>query len=199
MENLNTLKGRIGEAFVESVFRQAKYRVSRLGRESQLQHMFKNRNTEFLPDFLVWKEVDTSPDGVPLHRLLCVEVKYRANVRDYLRRSGAGLLSHVEKHWPELYVIFVTDHPDEGRSCFQLLHIRESDPDIPLATIDLHEAPTLGIDKEVVEEHTALVRQLFAPLRSPLADKEPSRKPPTKLPIGNGMAVETRYSGESRA
>lgn len=169
MEHLRTLKGRIGEAFVESVLRQAKYKVSRLGRESQLQHMFKSRNSEFLPDFLVWKAVDTSPDGIPLHRLLCVEVKYRANVKDYLRRFGSELLSDVGEHWPEVYVIFVTDHPDEGRSCFQLLHLREADRDTPLATIDLHEALALRIPKDLIEEHTERVRQVFSLLRSPLA------------------------------
>jgi len=49
MDHLNTLKGRIGEAFVETVLRQAFYKVSRLGRESQLQHMFKNRKSERAP------------------------------------------------------------------------------------------------------------------------------------------------------
>jgi hypothetical protein len=199
MEHLSNLKGRIGEAFVENVLRQAKYKVSRLGRESQLQHMFKSKNTEFLPDFLVWKAIDTSPEGVLLYRLLCVEVKYRANVRGYLRRFGAELLSHVEEHWPELYVIFVTDHPDEGRSCFQLLHLRESDHDAPLATIDLHEAPALGIDKDVIEEHAELVRQLFSQLRSPLAEKDQPRKPPAKLPMSNGVSVEPRPLREFRA
>lgn len=121
MDHLSTLKGRIGEAFVETVLRQAFYKVSRLGRESQLQHMFKNRKSEFLPDFLVWKGVGTSSEGAPLHRILCVEVKYRANVQEYLRQFGAELLSNIGEDWPELYVIFVTDHPDEGRSCFQLL------------------------------------------------------------------------------
>jgi hypothetical protein len=199
MDNLSNLKGRIGEAFVENVLCQARYKVSRLGRESQLQHMFKSKNSEFLPDFFVWKAAVTSPDGVPLYRLLCIEVKYRANIPDYLRRYGAELLSDVGEDWPELYVIFVTDQPDEGRSCFQLLHLRDYGRHTPLATIDLHEASVLEIGKDVIEEQTALVRELFSVLRSPLAAKVHSRKPLTKLPIDNGVALDTSSSGELRA
>ena len=194
MDHLRTLKGRIGEAFVETVLRQASYKVSRLGRESQLQHMLKNRKSEFLPDFLVWKGVGTSSEGTPLHRILCVEVKYRANVQDYLRQFGAELLSNIGEDWPELYVIFVTDHPDEGRSCFQLLHLGDSDAGAPLSTIDLHEARALGISKEIVDRQTELVTQVFSLLRLSLAEKVQSRKPPVKLPVGSGVSEGIRHS-----
>ena len=199
MDHLSTLKGRIGEAFVETVLRQAFYKVSRLGRESQLQHMFKNRKSEFLPDFLVWKGVGTSSEGAPLHRILCVEVKYRANVQEYLRQFGAELLSNIGEDWPELYVIFVTDYPDEGRSCFQLLHLGDSDAHAPLSTIDLHEARALGIGKDIVERQTELVTQIFSLLRLSSAEKDRPRKPPVKLPVGSGVLGDIRHSGELRA
>jgi len=73
--DINALKGRIGEAFVESILRQSGFKVSRLGRESQVQQLLKNGGSEFLPDFLIWKPADQSRDGLPLHRLLSVEVK----------------------------------------------------------------------------------------------------------------------------
>ena len=38
---LETLKGRIAEAFVEAIFRRAGYRVSPAGRESQFQRPVK--------------------------------------------------------------------------------------------------------------------------------------------------------------
>ncbi len=199
MDDLSNLKGRIGEAFVEKILYRARYKVSRLGRESQLQHMFKNGKSDFLPDFLVWKAVGTSPDGVPLHRLLCVEVRYRANVRAYLRIRGPELRSDVGEDWPEVYVIFVTDDPDEGRSCFQLLHLRGSERHTRLATIDLHEAPELGISKDLVDEYTELVRQVFSLLRSRSAEKDELRKPPAKVPISNGVIVDARNAGELRA
>ena len=199
MDHLNTLKGRIGEAFVETVLRQAFYKVSRLGRESQLQHMFKNRKSEFLPDFLVWKAVGTSSEGAPLHRILCVEVKYRANVQEYLRQRGAELLSNIGDDWPELYVIFFTDHPDEGRSCFQLLNLKDSDADAPLSTIDLHKARALGIGKDIVERQTELVTQVFSLLRLSPAERDHPRKAPVKLPIGSGVSEDIRHSGELRA
>jgi hypothetical protein len=194
MDHLSNLKGRIGEAFVETVLRQAFYKVSRLGRESQLQHMFKSRRCEFLPDFLVWKGVGTSPEGAPLHRMLCVEVKYRANIQDYLRQHGAELLSDIGEDWPELYVIFVTDHPDEGRSCFQLLHLEGSDAGVPLSTTDLHEARSLGIRKDLVERQTELVTQIFSLLRASSAQKNSPRKPPVKIPSGGSVSLEAGAS-----
>jgi len=178
--DINGLKGRIGEALVEGILREARFKVSRLGRESQVQQLLKTGSSEFLPDFLIWKPVDHQlEDGVPLHRLLSVEVKYRSNVDEFLRRFGDALISRVGEQWRELYVVFVTDHPAPGRSCFQVLDFRESAPDAPLGTIDLHEAPVFGISKSIIEEYERLVCQLFSPLNSP-STSEP-RKPLTRL------------------
>ena len=56
-EQTQYLKGRIAEAFVESIFRRAGYTVSRVGRESQVHRLVKLGADEFLPDFLVRKRV----------------------------------------------------------------------------------------------------------------------------------------------
>ncbi len=189
----NTLKGRVGEAFVESILRESGFKVCRLGRESQMQQLLKTGGSEFVPDFLIWKPVDQSRDGMPLHRLLNVEVKYRSNVEEFLHRFGDELISHVGEQWRELYVVFVTDHPAAGRSCFQVLDLREHAPGAPLGTIDLHEAQAFGINKSIIEEHERLVGQLFLPLtmgalRRPLTKLSPDRarsvqpNPPQVLP-----------------
>src|SRR5262245_40970240 len=93
--DVSGLKGRIGEALVEGILREARFKVCRLGRESQVQQMLKIGSAEFLPDFLVWKPVDKSSDGSPLHRLLSIEVKYRGNIEEFLRRDGDELISHI--------------------------------------------------------------------------------------------------------
>jgi dihydrodipicolinate reductase len=55
--DVNGLKGRIGEALVEGILREARFKVSRLGRESQVQQLLKTGSSEFLPDFLIWTPV----------------------------------------------------------------------------------------------------------------------------------------------
>lgn len=182
MDRLSHLKGRVGEAFVENILRRAGYKVSRLGRESQVQQMLKTGISEFLPDFLVWKSVArTGDDGVPLTRVLSVEVKYRYSVPEFLQRFGGDFLSDVAEQWPELYVILVTDNPEPRRSCFQALDLRGYDPATPLATRDLHEIADLGIYRSTVEEYEELVKQVFALLGAQLRSQHPARKPLGKM------------------
>src|SRR5262245_57085448 len=144
---VNSLKGRIAEALVENILNQAGYNVCRLGRESQMQYLLKTQRSEFLPDFLVWKELECPTEPIRHHRLLSVEVKFRSDLKEYLRPREIDELVQEGVKWPELYLVLVTDRPDRGRSCFQLLDLREFDPDTPLATMDLHEARALGIGK----------------------------------------------------
>src|SRR5215472_11839561 len=69
------LKGRVGEALVENILRRAGYKVARVGRESQVQHMLRTGISEFLPDFLVWKPVDPEKETVSsLNRVFSVAV-----------------------------------------------------------------------------------------------------------------------------
>jgi hypothetical protein len=181
MDRLRNFKGRVGEAFVENILRRAGYKVSRLGRESQVQQMLKTGISEFLPDFLVWKSVDRTGDGPPLTRVLSVEVKYRYNVPEFLQRFGGDFLSEVAEHWPELYVILVTDNPEPQRSCFQVLDLRAYDPTTPLVTRDLHEIGDLGIYRSTVKEYEELVKQVFSLLGAQFRGQNLLRKPLAKV------------------
>lgn len=162
---IDGLKGRIAEAFVEAIFRRAGYRVSRVGRESQFQRMIRIGSDSFLPDFLLHKPAGETPTGRPLHRLIPVEVKYRASVEDFLRSHGDELLMQVGARWPELCIAFVTDHPATGRSCFQILDLAAVRPGEPLVSVDLHYVQDLDIYLSTVQEYEGLVRQIFPLLR----------------------------------
>jgi hypothetical protein len=162
---IETLKGRIAEAFVEAIFRRAGYRVSRSGRESQFQRMIKVGPDSFLPDFLLHKPAGETPAGRTLHRLIPVEVKYRASVEEFLRAHGDDLLGQVGAQWPELCIVFVTDHPASGRSCFQVLDLATVRPGVPLTTVDLHYVHDFDIYVTTAQEYEGLVRQIFPLLR----------------------------------
>jgi hypothetical protein len=158
-DDANTLKGRIAEAFVEAIFRRAHYTVSRVGRESQVQRLVKIGADEFLPDFLVRKQVRRDAAGRPLHRLLPVEVKYRRDVSRFLERNGRELFAKLSEQWPEVAVVFVTDCPEEGRSCFQIVDVvmgRAS------RVQDLHAVKDLDIYETTIREYEMLVREIFA-------------------------------------
>jgi hypothetical protein len=161
--DLSTLKGRIAEALVESIFRQAGYTVSRLGRESHVQRLVKVGADEFLPDFLMWKASD-EPGAAGLYRLLTVEAKYRADLGAYLRLEAVDCLSEAKTNWPDLYFVFVTDDPEDGRSCFQAVCLRDYTPGTEPVTVDLHRLPALDIYRGTVEQHEKLARALFVTL-----------------------------------
>jgi hypothetical protein len=193
--DLRTLKGRIAEAFVEKILYDAGYTVCRSGRESQVQRLFMTGESEFLPDFFVWRAVEASRDGVPLHRLLSVEVKFRSNLQGFLRPSAVEPLLASAMHWPELYLVLVTDSPAQGRSCFQLLDLRGADPDTPLAPIDLFEVQVLGIQKAITDQYEPLLRQVFTSLQ----ETDQLRKHPVKLPGSNERLGRSRSAREFQA
>jgi hypothetical protein len=163
--DVSGLKGRIAEAFVENILRRAGYKVSRLGRESQVRQLLKLGISEFCPDFLIWKPADRREETS--NRVLNIEVKFRSNVEEFLRRFGAEPLSDVAAEWTDLYVIIVTDNPEPGRSCFQALDLHACEPGIPLTTVDLHALAPLGIFRSTVEEYEELVKKMFTLLTSP--------------------------------
>jgi hypothetical protein len=158
VDQASPLKGRIAEAFVEAIFRRAGYTVSRIGRESQVQRLIKIGTDEFLPDFLVRKPVGREKSDRPLHRLVPVEAKYRRDVTGFLRRYGKELFGRVSPHWPDLCFVFVTDSPEAGRSCFQLLDLWHRDGFEPR---DLETVADLDIFATTVREYEALVLQIF--------------------------------------
>ena len=165
---VDNLKGRVAEALVESILRQAGYTVSRLGRESQVQRLMKVGADDFAPDFLVWKRAKraTCASESDLHQLLTVEVKYRANLAGFLRRQEAAeLLAKAKVQWPGLYLVIVTDDPADGRSCFQAVCVRDHVPGNGCITVDLSQLPAFDISCATVQAHEGIARALFATLR----------------------------------
>jgi hypothetical protein len=120
---------------------------------------------EFAPDFLVWKPLASEGAGVDLHQLLSVEVKYRANLAEFLRRDACGLFDDAKRAWPGLCFVLVTDEPSGRRSCFQAVALRDfvATAGVP-ATVDLHQLTALDIYRSTVETHEELARVLFAAL-----------------------------------
>ncbi len=166
MDQINHLKGRMAEALVEAVFRRARYTVARVGRETQMPALMRTGRPGFMPDFVVWRALDEPSLGHHSYRLLAIEVKYRADVADYLRRDSASRSPEVAQQWPELYEIIVTDRPEPARSCFQAVHVSALPDGTSPATLDLHLVPGLDIYRRTVEEYEGLVREIFPILGS---------------------------------
>lgn len=156
------LKGRIAEALVEGMFMRAGYAVSRSGRESQLPRLYKNGKGQFLPDFMIRKAVVSPDHPRPLHRLIPVEVKYRRDISTFLRLEAEAFFDEAMP-WPELYLILVTDNPNDGRSCFQAIDVADDQARTPQ---DVDKVQALDIYPSTVREYEHLVRTLF-----PLFDK----------------------------
>ena len=156
----NGLKGRIAEALVEGIFRRAGYQAAHVGRERRSHRPGRTTDTPLTPDMLVWKPAAGHGSLPPLHRLLAVEVKYRADVERALPREMVRL-SKAGADWRDLYFIFVTDRPAPGRTCFQVVAPRHRPPDTAWATMDLHDLSDLDIYWKTVEEYESLVKLIF--------------------------------------
>lgn len=178
IDPISLLKGRMAEALVEAVFKRAKYTVARVGRETQMPALGLGGRTEFVPDFMVWRALD--------YRLVALDVKYRADLDDYLRRDAPSRSAEVAQRWPELYEVLVTDRPAAGRSCFQAIHASALSAGPAPVTLDLHLVPGLDVFRRTVEEYEGLVREIFPILGSrPGAAQvrvEPDRKPGAWMP-----------------
>jgi hypothetical protein len=157
--DLLEIKGRIAVALVESIFRRAGFALApavaaetsqRLGRE------------DLIPDFQA-----TPPDATDAAaRTPCVvEVRYRPQVGQYLliegQRGPHSLFAVAKRHWPTLVFVFVTDHPEAGRSCFQVVDLTSWVTGGAVAALDLHDHDGLRIFRQNVEEHEALLRRMF--------------------------------------
>jgi len=159
VDDVNLLKGRMSEALVEGIFKRAQYMVARVARETQVSALM--RTGQSVPDFVVWKALDEPSLGHRSYLLLAIEVKYRANLDDHLRRETPARSPEVALQWPELYEILVTDRPELGRSCFQAIHVSILPPAAAPSTLDLHLVPGLDIYRRTVEEYEGLVREVF--------------------------------------
>jgi hypothetical protein len=186
MDPIRLLKGRMAEALVEAVFKRAGYTVARVGRETQMPALVRTGRAEFMPDFVVWRALDEPSLGHHSYRLLAIEVKYRADLADYLRRDSPSRTAEVAQQWPELYEILVTDRPECGRSCFQAVHVSALSAGTTPVTLDLHLVPGLDIYRRTAEEYEGLVREIFPILGSHQgshdARVEPERKPGAWIP-----------------
>lgn len=175
--NLSTIKGRLGEALVESIFRQSGYTIARTGREAHVEQLLMVRGNEHAPDFLARRMAGD-------HRLLAIEVKYRRNLLRFLQGYAAEAFAKAKQRCPELYVVLVTDRPEAGSSCFQVIALDEYSSEAVPAPIDLYRIPELRISRRTVASHEAVAKRLFAAL---------SARP------GRGMAARPARPASRRA
>jgi hypothetical protein len=158
--DLLEIKGRIAVALVESIFRRAGFTLvppvaaetaQRLGRE------------DLIPDF---QATLAAASGGPGEASCVVEVRYRPQVGQYLlieaQRGPHSLFAVAKRHWPTLVFVFVTDHPEAGRSCFQVVDLASWAVGNAVTALDLHAHDELRIFRQNVEEHEALLRRMFA-------------------------------------
>jgi len=193
IDPISLLKGRMAEALVEAVFKRARYTVARVGRETQMPALVRSGRTEFIPDFMVWRALEGPSLGHHSYRLVAIEVKYRADLEDYLCRDSPSRSAEVAQQWPELYEILVTDRPEGGRSCFQAIQVSALQAGTMPVTLDLHQVSGLDIFRRTVEEYEGLVREIFPILGSHQGARqgsgharvEPERKPGARMPGRN--------------
>lgn len=156
--DLLEVKSRIAEALVESIFRRARYAVEpyrgdapplRLGRE------------DFSPDFSIKLR---GPNGAEQHAL--VEVKYRSSVDQFMsvenQRGERSVFVTARRTWPQLCFVFVTDRPQEGRSCFQALSFLDHPAEKPFDTVDLGDLDRFRIFPHNIGDHEELLRRIYA-------------------------------------
>jgi hypothetical protein len=147
-------KSRIAKALVESIFRRARYTVSRF-RGDQTPLRFGRES--FTPDFLVQWE------GEP-HAAFPLEVKYRPFLEQFLaverQRGDRSIFAMTRRQWPQLRFILVTDRPQPGRSCFQVVSAEPDDTGERFRTVDLADLEELRIFRHNVEDHERLVQSI---------------------------------------
>lgn len=151
--DLYDTKSRIAEAFVESIFRRARYAVRPFrANESALRF----GREQFSPNFAA------SPAEGPDHEFL-VEVKYRPSVEQFIalenQRRESSIFVLARRSWPSLYFVLVTDRREPGRSCFQAIEF--AGPGTPYRTVDLVELHELKIYQQNVEDHEQLLLSVF--------------------------------------
>ena len=154
--DLLEVKSRVAEALVESIFRRARYQITpfrsdafplRFGRE------------DFSPDF----RVSSASEGATE---FLVEVKYRPSAYQFVsvenQRGDRSIFHMARRQWPNLYFILVTDRPESGRSCFQVISFGALRPGEPFHTVDLVELKELKIFQNNIDDHEELIRRIFS-------------------------------------
>ena len=118
-----------------------------------------------------------------------VEVKYRRDLADFFRFGGAEKLTQAKERWPDLYFVFVTDHPAASRSCFQAMCLRDYTPGEEPKLVDLHQFSALDIYPGTVAAHEMIAQGLFAALAS--ARRPARRATPTRVSESSGQRAGT--------
>lgn len=149
-------KNRIAAALVESIFRRARFQLVpyhgagglRVGRE------------DFSPDFRVRRaEAVDGPEYL-------VEVKYHPAVEQFLlvesQRGERSLFQMARRQWPDLYFVLVTDRPEAGRSCFQVVRLAAWAPGPMGGSRDLVDTEEFRIFPHNVADHEELLRRILA-------------------------------------
>ncbi|HEV8309047.1 MAG TPA: hypothetical protein VGW35_15400 [Methylomirabilota bacterium] len=159
--DLLDIKGRIARALVESIFRRAGFTLTPVGPRESPARLGRE---ELIPDFFAVRvpEDEKPPEGPA--RL--IEVRYRPQLGQYLsiedQRASQSIFAHAKRQWPGLMFVFVTDHPEARRSCFQVLDLEPWSMGDRVAAIDLFDHSGLDIYRQNVEEHEVLARRIFA-------------------------------------
>jgi hypothetical protein len=158
--DLLEIKGRISVALVESIFRRAGFALAPVVHPETSPRQGRE---DLIPDFQA-----TLPPaaGDPAELTRVVEVRYRPQVGQYLlieaQRGPHSLFTVARRQWPDLVFVFVTDHPEPGRSCFQVVDLGSWPAGTAVVAGDLHAHAALRIFRHNVEEHEALLRRMFA-------------------------------------
>jgi hypothetical protein len=156
--DLLEIKGRIAVALVESIFRRAGFTVAPAAAAAATHRQGRE---DLIPDF---RATLPGADG-PAATSCVVEVRYRPQVSQYLlieaQRGPHSLFTVAKRQWPTLVFVFVTDHPEAGRSCFQVVDLGPWTAGGAVTSLDLYAHAELRIFRQNVEEHEALLRRMF--------------------------------------
>ena len=132
-----------------------------------MPRLMKTGTDAYLPDLLAWRKENTRGEqgDTPLYRFVAVEVKYRWNPDDLLRRAVPQELVDAHQQWPDFRVVLVTDNPAEGRSCFQVVRWNKTGV---AETEDLVDAG-LDVYRGTVEVFSGLLKEVFRVLNDATA------------------------------
>jgi len=160
--DLLEVKRRIAKALVESIFRRARYEITRFTQDAP---PFRVGREDFSPDF---RAARLSEDGEP--REFLIEVKYHPAIEQYLsveqQRGDKSVFLMARQKWPNLYFVFVSERPEPGRSCFQVVSLGAYAGGGAFSTVDLADEKEFGLFAHNVEDHEELARRIFVLLTS---------------------------------
>ena len=157
--DLVEVKSRVAEALVESIFRRARYAVAPYRRAGGGSGLRMGRE-DFSPNFTV------RPGGDDSSREFLIEVRYHPHIEQFLavesQRGDRAVFQMARRQWPNLYFILVSERPEGGRSCFQVVSLAGYDPRVPCKSVDLADLKDLAIFPHNVSDHEELIRRIFA-------------------------------------